>query len=229
MTKDYFKTLNDHDLISIIKNPETRELDYNMSCEVLLDRYEKQIHKNWWTLNKQLIKMGRKYFEKEDYFSAAYEAFFIALQKTDLSKVMDSNWKFVGMLNWYLTNVRTKIIKDIKEKDSKTKSLVNGALVDNEESNVVDWDVDESYQNHTGYKNDPEYVYSIVEGCETCQKAIDICLSQWTELERDAFRLLESGESKVNAARILGVKPSKLYTMSRKMCKDMKKALDYND
>ena len=227
MNKDYFIGLNDFDLISVIKDPNTSELDYNKACEVLLNRYEKQIHKNWWTLLKQLNKAGRKTYEKEDYFGPAYEAFFIAIQKTDLSKVRDNNWKFVGMLNWYLTNVRTKIMKDVKEKDCKTKSLVNGALKENDESNVIDWDVEESYQNHSGYKNNPEYVFSIIEGSEICKKGIDKCMEMWTEDERQVFKLLESGESKVNTARILGIKPSKLYSMSRKMCKDLKEAIDY--
>ena len=228
MTKSYYETLNDRDLIGIIKNPKTPDNDYQRSCEVLLERYSKQLHKNWWVLQRQLNKLGNKTITREDYFDMAYEAFFVAIQKTDLDKVENDSWKFVGMLNWYLTNVRTKIIKEIKSKWSKTKSLVNVALKENDDSSVIDADVEMHYQESEGFKLNPEYEYEISYGYDNCERGVKKCLEKWSDTEKTIYRLLESGETKVGVARKLGVEPSKVYAITKKMSVDLKKELGYN-
>lgn len=220
--------MNDRDLISIIKSKETPDNVYQRSCEVLLDRYTKQLYKNWWVLERQLKKLGNKTVTQEDYFDMAYEAFFIAIQKTDLSKIENDNWKFVGMLNWYLTNVRTKIIKEVKSKWSKTKSLVNVALKENEDSFVVDSDVEMHYQESEGFKHNPEYAYTVTEGNENCSKAISECFNKWSDFEKSIYKLLESGESKASVSRILKIEPSKIYQITKKMSNELKIALGYN-
>ncbi len=222
------KDLNDRDLISIIKDVNTPNFTYQRCCEILLDRYEKQMYKNWWVLQRQLNKLGNRTVTQEDYFDLAYEAFFIAIQKTDVSKIENDNWKFVGMLNWYLTNVRTKIIKEVKNKWSRTKSLVNMALKDNESSSVVDTDVEMHYQESEGYKLNPEYEYEMSEGYNNCSKSIEACMKNWSDFEKDVFHLLEDGNSKAEISRILKVEPSKVYCASKKMCKELKKHLKYN-
>lgn len=228
MNIETIRSLNDRDLLSLIKDKNTSDSDYQTSCEVLLNRYTKQLYKNWWVLERQLVKLGNKTVTKEDYFDMAYEAFFIAIQKIDLSKIENDNWKFVGMLNWYLTNVRTKIIKEVKNKWSKTKSLINVALKENDESSTIDYDVEQKYQETEGFKNEPEYVYEISESIENCKNALEECMNKWNDFEKRIYKLLESGESKAGVARKLDMEPSKVYQVTKKMSNELKKALGYN-
>jgi len=221
-----FKETIDRELIRIIKNPDTPESIYQKACEEILDRYSRQIHKNWWVLQKQMDNSDIINSLKEDYYDEAYEAFFKAIQKTDISKIENDNWKFVGMLKWYLANVRKKLILETK-KQSKFKYLSTMSLLEDEESNTIDSDVEKSYQNEYGYKHDPSYIYEITEGENNCKSGIKKCLENWTDDEKSIYKLLEQGNSKATVAKLLGIEPNKIYSITNKMCKDMKMALNY--
>jgi len=189
MSKNEFNKLSDLELLLIIKNTNDSNVDYHYACEILLNRYLKQIHKHWWILQKQMNDIDLVKSMKEDFYDEAYEAFFIAIQKTDVSKIENDKWKFVGMLNWYLTNVRKKL-RRIMKKESVVKHMHNMSCEENENSNEIDVDVEEAYQINDGYKNDPAYQYELSESENNCKKSIENCLKLWTEKERIIYKLL---------------------------------------
>lgn len=226
MTDERYSKMLDRDLIALIKDPNTKEYTYQKACETILDRYSRQIHKNWWVLQKQMNASGIVNSLKEDYYDEAYESFFKAIQKTDLDKIENDNWKFVGMLNWYLANVRKKMIREATAK-GKTKGLSTMSLIEDEDSSTIDSDVESAYQASEGYKNDPAYAYEAKNSEILCQKGLDHCLHTWTEKERKIYGLLERKHSRASIAQIMNMPPSKVYSITRKMYSDLKEAIGY--
>ena len=116
-----FKKMNDRRLVTIAKKDVVAERK-NKAVEVLLNRYERQLYKNWYRLRTEMNNSDLVLSIEDEYFEEAREAFFTAIQKVDLNKIENDNWKLVGMVNWYLLNVKTKLRKEILNK-AKVKSL----------------------------------------------------------------------------------------------------------
>lgn len=227
MTKAELKKLNDRELVSLIKSMPEKEksYQYNLACEVLMERYEQQIHKNWWKLRAQMNNSQIVDSLKEEYYSEAQEAFWTAIQKINLDKVRDDNWKCVGWVDFYLRNVRTKLIKDTLQK-GKIKSL-NSMKEDEgeDESLMVDPDVELAYWEDAGYKTEPSYAYEITESNDICANAIAYCRDEWDSYKNQIFDYLQAGKTRAEIAKIMNENPMKIYQVASNMKKDMKKAL----
>lgn len=227
MTKSELKKLNDRELVSLIKSLENEENNYlyNLACEVLMGRYEQQIHKNWWKLRAQMNNSQIIDSLKEEYYSEAQEAFWTAIQKINLDKVRDDNWKCVGWIDFYLRNVRTKMIKDTLQK-GKIKSLTSMKEEEGvDESLLVDPDVELAYWEDIGYKTEPSYAYEITEANEICANAVAYCRNGWDSYKNQIFDYLQEGKTRAEIAKIMGENPMKIYQVATNMKKDMKKAL----
>ena len=219
--------MNDFQLVSIIKNsnPNKDSYEYNLAAKVLFERYEQQIHKNWWKLRAQMNGSQLVDSLKEEYYSEAQEAFWTAIQKINLDKVRDDNWKCVGWIDFYLRNVRTKLIKDTKQL-SKSKSITSMKEDEGEdESLVVDPDVEISYWESEGFRNEPSYAYEITEANNICANAIAYCRDEWDSYKNQVFDYLQAGKTRAEIARIMDENPMKIYQVTTSMKKDMKKAL----
>ena len=155
MITNNFKKMTDRELVTIIKTTKDRTI-MNRAFNTILERYERQIHKNWLKLKAQLNGSSYVMSMESEYYSEAYEAFYNAIQKVDLNKIENDKWKLVGMSNWYLTNVRTKMINDIIKK-AKVKSITHMHDVNEDETSAIDPDVEKAYWETEGYKNDPLY------------------------------------------------------------------------
>lgn len=217
------------EVIKIVKDPNTSERDYNLAAEFIIKKYEKMIHKHFWLLQKQLNNSTYVEAIKDDYYDEAYEALFKAIQKVDTDRVYDEKFKLLQLASWYIGNVRTKFIKQILKKNSKTKSIMTMSLDEDENSNNLDPDVEKAYNEKIGYKYDPVYSYEIKEGEENCILGLNNCLKVWDKEEKKIFKMLENGKTKVEIANSMKVKPSKIYSITNKMSKDLKKELDYNN
>ena len=161
-TNDFLK-LNDRQLITIIKNPEVSKQDYNNAFEVLFNRYEKQIHKIWWSLNRQFGGQGIVETVKDEYYSAAYEAFFKAVSEIKLEKIRDDNWKLVQYSSFYLRNVKNKLAKQIVKNTNvrSTQNLVSMGFEEENSENRMDNETEEAYYNQEGF------VYNRAGGTKT--------------------------------------------------------------
>lgn len=225
MESIYRKKL-DRDLVAMIKDPKTCEYDYQRACETMLDRYSRQIHKNWWTLQKQMGSSDYVNAMKDEYYDNAYEAFLTAIRKVDLDRIENDDWKLVGMLNWYLSNVRKKLIRQVLHM-GREKSLSAMSEADDDTAITADCDVERAYHESEGFRHCPEYVLELQEGEENCRKALDHCLSVWTEKERMIFSLLKKGSNKKEIALALNITPAKVYAVTKKMNLDLRTALGY--
>lgn len=220
-----FKKLSELDVIKLIKNPETDNYTFNRACEFLLNKYEKMFHKHWWVLQKQMNNSALVNSIKDEYYSRAYEAFFKAIQKVDLSRLYDEKFKLMQLLSWYLTNVRTTLIRETIKK-SKIKAVNAMSSVDNEEAISIDPDVEASYWNSEGYKTEPSYyVVDIQGGEDNCKRALKECFKKWTMKEQLIYKYLENGMPKVEIAKKLQVAPISIYNTVNKMKKELKQEL----
>ena len=228
-------TINDYthmpeiELIRIIKNPKSKETEYNLACEVLIKKYEKMIHYHWWKLQQELNKTGYVESVKEDYYDEAYEALFKAITKVDLDRITDENFKILQLASWYITNVRTKLRKKVLKNVSKNKSLVTINLKEDDESLTCDPDVEKAYNDQIGYKTDPIYSYEIQEGEDNCRNAVRECFNIWDDEQRKIYEYLEKGKNKTEISQMMGLPVTKVYTLTKKMKSDMKKILDYEN
>lgn len=216
-----FITLNDRQLITIIKNPETSRRDYNSAFEVLFYRYEKQIHKMWWSLSRQFGGQGVVETLKDEYYSAAYEAFFKAVSEIKLEKIRDDNWKLVQYSSFYLRNVKNNLAKQVI-KNSITRSTQNLADEENSFENKMDAETEMFYYNEEGYKTNPEYTYIYNSEENLCNKVLDDSFKNWTPLKREIYRLLLKGMSKPEISKKLGIPLLKVYNNISGMKKDFK-------
>ena len=229
MTRNDFENVPEIELIRIVNDPNSPEMDYNLAAEVLIKKYEKMIHYHWWKLQKELNNTGYVNSIKEDFYDEAYEALLKAITKVDLNRIENNNFKILQLASWYITNVRTKMRKRVLSKVSKNKGLVTMNLDENEDSNVIDSDVELAYNEESGYKIDPVYSYEIKEGEDNCASAIKKCFQIWDEDQKKIYRYLEKGKNKTEISQIMGLPTTKVYSLTKKMKSDMKKAMDYDN
>lgn len=224
-----FENTPEIELIKIVNNPNSPELEYNLAAEILIKRYEKMIHYHWWKLQQELNNTGYVNSIKEDFYDEAYEALLKAITKVDLSKVKDNKFRILQLASWYITNVRTKMRKRVLNKVSKHKSLVTVNLNEDEDSNVIDSDVEKAYNEEFGYRTDPVYSYELQEGEDNCMSAVDRCFNIWDDTQKKIYRYLESGKNKTEISGLMGIPTAKVYSLTKRMKSDMKKALDYEN
>lgn len=225
MTEKDLKKMSELEIIRLIKNPDTDEFSFNKASEYLLKRYDNMFHKHWWVLQKQMGNSDLINSLKDEYYALAYEAFFTVIQKIDLDRIYDGKFKLMQLLSWYLTNVRSKLIKETLKK-GKMKNLNEVKSSMEGDSSSIDSDVERSYWDSEGYKIDPSYkVVEIQEGEENCKRAIKECMSKWNDREKEIFKYLEKGMSKVEIANTLKITPLNVYSTTNKMKKELKNAL----
>ena len=223
-SNDFIK-MTDRDLVTIIKTTDN-DVIFNKAFNVIFTRYERQIHKNWLKLRAQMNNSDLVNSIEDEFYSEAREAFYTAIQKVDLNKIENDKWKLVGMSNWYLTNVRTKMINEIL-KMSKVKNLSHMHDVAEDESSSIDPDVEIAYWEQEGYKDDPLYACEIQDREKRCLTAIENCKkTKWSDIELKIFDGLLNRQKKAEIAKTIGCNVSKVYSLSNKMRNDIMVALN---
>lgn len=213
-------SMKDIELLRIYNEPNVSLAKKNKVLSILWERYQPQIHKNWWKLQRQMNNLDTVNMMKDDYYDEATEAFLVAISKIDLSRVENDNFKCVGMLNWYLTNVRTKIIKKIK-KLPPTKSLSYMNSIDSD-TNKVDSDVEESYWDNEGFMNDPSYALEKKIKDELYNKVISECQKKWGRIENIIFRELIDGKKKSEISKELDLSDKNIRIAVNRIKTDLK-------
>lgn len=229
VTTEDLKKMKELDIVKLIKNPNTDSISYNRACEYLLKKYDKMFHRHWWTLQRQL---GNSYIVndlKDEYYSCAYEAFFQVIRKIDTTRIYDENFKIMQLLSWYLSNVRSRLIKEaLKRSKVKPLNYVNSS--DDPDNQTIDSDVESTYWNYEGgYMTEPSYQAEATDREETCNQILMECFGRWSDLEKHIFALLRAGKNKTEIAEALNIKPSRVYVKICKMKKELKEALGVVD
>lgn len=219
-----FSKMKEIEIIRIIKNPSSNRKIVDRAQEYLLKKYEKMIHRHWWTLQRQLGGSSIVNNLKEEYYSEAYEAFLDVIRKIDLSRTYDENFKIMQLLSWYLSNVRAHIIREALKK-GKERGMNETSSYKDEESMTIDREIEEVYWLNEGYRTEPSYRAEISEKEEFCNQTIKECFGKWGDLERKVFILLKNRKGKGEIAEALNVKPSKVYNIADRLKKDLKTAL----
>lgn len=226
MTSEELKKMNDRDLVTLVKTLTPGSIEYERVCNVIVDRYEPQIHRNWWRLSASMNNSTIVQSMKEDYYLDAYEALWIAIQKIDLNEIKNDKWQAVGYIDFYLRNVRSRFAKEILRK-GKMKSVTGMKAGEGDDnSQVVDPDVEDAYWTNEGFRSEPAYSYEVTEAEERCSKAIDTCMEGWTDLEKKIYNYLQNGFTKAEIARITKEPAMRVYQLANTMKRDMKKALN---
>lgn len=226
LRNEIFK-LSDRDLI-YLRKLSTNRMEKNWAGEALFKRYEKQIHKNWLRLCAQMNNTPLIKSLQEDYYDEANEAFLLAIEKTDLNKIKNNDWKFVGMLNWYLANVRKKMIKQAL-KQGVVKSLNHMHAIAEDDSSECDPDVEISYWDSEGYKTEPSFVIEFQDESKKCIEVLEKCKKKWLRnngLEIEILDRLQDKQTRNEIAGELGLTTSKVYNIIKSMKRDIQNAFN---
>lgn len=228
LTKEVLKKMPEIDIIKIINDPNTSEDDYQAAANYLVGKYENQIHKHWWTLQKEIYNTGMAEVYKEEYYDEAYDALLKAIRKVDPDRVYDKKFKLVQLASWYLSNVRKKIrkkcLKQLSTGVVKSLNTMSREYI-GDYTSLIDPDVERSYNESEGYKNDPMYILEEKESSYRCQKALEECMSIWNEQEIRVFKYLREGKTKKEIAEIMKTTPTVIYNISNRMKKDLSKRI----
>lgn len=224
ISEEDLKAMKEIDILKLIKDPSTDKVSFNRACDFLLKRYERMFHKNWWTLQRQMGNSNLINSIKDEYYSKAYEAFFTAIQRVDLNKVYDDKFRIMQLLSWYLSNVRSRLIRETLKK-SKVKALNASNAYKDEDSMTVDADVEEAYWEGGGYKLEPSYQVEMKEREENCNQILNECFGTWGDLERKIFVLLKNRKTKKEISEALNIKPVKVYNIICRLKRELKTQL----
>ncbi len=220
------KKMPEIDIIRIINDPDSSEKDYQAAANFLVKKYENQIHKHWWTLQKELYSTGMADYYKDEFYEEAYDALLKAIRKVDPSRVYDKKFKIVQLASWYLSNARKKIRKRCLSNIGRTKYL-NSMTRDyvGEDTSLIDPDVEHAYNESTGYRNDPFYSLSRKESLVKCREVLERCMSEWDSTELRIYRYLKEGRTRKEISDLTGIKPTSVYTICNNMKNMMREYL----
>lgn len=219
-----YKNMSDRGLIQIINNASTTENEKNLVVTEFIRRYDSQINKNWWVLSRQFGGKEIVNNYREEYYSSAYEAIYTAINKINLEKIEDDNWKLLQYSSFYIRNARNKIAKKII-KQFKVRPLDNLSYINDDptKDNKADPEVEKAYEENVGYKYNPE---TIVVEKEVNRIKWDITLKHyenWDDTYKRAFNLLKEGNTKKETARLMGISSNALVRILRNMRKELQK------
>lgn len=227
MTNNY-TTLSDRCLIERYQNsnPACR----NEIMKEFLRRYNNQINKNWWILSRQFNHSSLVNSVKDEYYSEAIEALYTAVEKINLDKIRDDNWKLLQYSSFYIRNVRTRLIKKITrmamERPLNNLAYYSGG--DETKENKIDPETEMKYESTEGYKNNPETIYIEKEISSKLNAIFSSHYANWDDTYRAVFDAIKVGDSKKVVAEKAGININKLARILRKikaeLTPDLKKA-----
>lgn len=213
--------MNDREILTSLKQDLPQEERKRLE-DLLWNRYQRLIHKNWGVLKRQMNNSGQILSRENDYFSDAYIAMRKCIDAINLSKIEDDNWKFVGYYRFYLRNVRSNIIRTLnREYHNECSLAVEGE--DHREVSLVDLMI--SHSEELTHQNDPAEIMVHNEEQRTCDLAVSQCMKSWNDIRKEIFSLREEGVPKKKIADKLKVHPATITYYMKGMKKDLEAAL----
>lgn len=223
-----YEKLNDRELIDYAQNGSL--VERSKATETLIERYNMQILKNWWVLNRQFQNSALVNNVKDEYMESATEAIITAIGKIDLSKIRDDKWKLLQYSSFYIRNARNKLAKEIM-RNSKVRQIDNLVNFDPDaKENVADPIVERAYrENHLSACEayEPEAAYLRQEREKECAEILKRLYNSWSPMKQEIYKILEQDNkiSKEEIAKKLGVTKNVVYNTITKMKKELKKEL----
>ena len=216
--------MNDRQLLIALKQNPSEEERKHLE-EVLWERYQRLVHKNWGILVRQMNSSSQILSREDDYFSDAYMAMRKCIDAINLDKIENDNWKFVGYYRFYLKNVRSNLIRTLSREYNNECSITTEGL-NQQEVSLVDLMVSKSEE--MTQQSNPADILIYNEGVQTCNLAIAHCMKNWNEIRRKIFTLREDGIPKKKIADELEVHPATITYYMKGMKKDLEEALRMN-
>lgn len=222
--KTDFKKMSELDVIRLAKNENVSERVRDAARAFLYKKYEEMIHRHWWLLQKSLNESDLVNNAKEEYYSEAQIAFFNALEKVDLSKIYDENFKLMQLASWYIGNSRKKVASEIVNKRARERSLLS--VSDSEEvGTFTDPEIEFSEWEENGYKQSPEYLCELHDSEKRCNSVVEKYLKIWDPLKVEIFRRRKLKESRVEISEALNIPITKIYKCLKEMYNDLSSEL----
>lgn len=218
-------SLSELEILKILKDPTSSPDLYEAAGEYIFKKYEKMIHYHWHMLVKQLNNSVLVNNIKDEYYSEAREALFTAIQKVDVSKIYDENFKLMQMASWYIGNVRNKMCRIVVQQAS-CKSTTSIADLEEDGGLALDPDVEMSWWSRNSEYYDPAVICVNTLREEECQIALQKCIDHWDDNHKKVFRYLQEKKSKNEIAEELEISPMRVYGIIRDCKADVKKALE---
>lgn len=197
-----FSTMSDMDLVTGIKTNQD-EAQVKDMVHVLYTRYMNFIHKHWHALSHQLNTSYLVQDIKEDFYSESYVSFSKALAAIDITKIKNSNWKFLGYFGYYLSNQRNTFAKKIIKKYKAETPI----------------EIPEAEGERTIYLSDISEKGSVSSAEETFMQEhqrqqfwarLSYCKDElWSDVEKSIFEMREKGKSIKAICSELGMSPWK--------------------
>ena len=225
MTEKDFKAMKEIEVIKLIKNTETPRAVFNKACEYLIKKYEKTIHKAWWTLSRQMGGNPLVESKKDEFYSRAYEVVYTTILKVDLSKIYNDDFKLIQLVSLYLSNLRHTMINELI-KESKNRPIeITYVDKDGEEASYTNSVVEYAYYEKEGYKDNPEYIFEAEDNLQKQTEAINECLSKWSSEEKAVYRGLLNKKTKKELSLKMNISASEINTITKKVKSDLKATL----
>lgn len=224
MAKNDFKDMKEIDIIKVIKDPNTPRGIFNKACEYLIKKYEKTIHKAWWTFSRQMGGTPLVESRKDEFYSRAYEVVYNTILKVDLSRVYNDNFKLIQLVSLYLSNLRHTMINELS-KEGRNISIETICNQEGEESPYVSSFIELAYYEREGYKQNPQYLVEVNENLSEYKKAIKECLSKWDPKEKAVYRGIISSKTKKEISSEIRISTNEVNNITKKVKSDLKRAL----
>ena len=186
-----YSAFSDRQIVTAIKTtpgtPYAQELTYE-----LYQRYLNFVHKHWHALSRTLNASHLVLDIKDDFYSESYVSFTKALNATNITKIKNNNWKFLGYFGFYLSNQRKTFAKRLIQKYHMETPLEVSEVSDGAgEKTILLSDI--SLQGATASAEE-----SFIEddsrrrfwsGLSYCRESL------WSSTEKHIFDMREKGES----------------------------------
>jgi len=200
--------LTDRELVERYKKGESS------AVEILHDRYENLIHKQWSILRKQLQNSPAVLNAREDFYSDCLIALYKSLAAVDLNVVQNDAWKLLGYLRWYIMSVRNDYIRRIISTSKKEEDF----YISNHEGDETP-KID--LQSAASRTKSPEDLYVEAESQREFALLIESKRREWSPTKQLILNERLKGTKKSDIAKMLGITPAAITHHLRMMKKDL--------
>lgn len=213
------------EIIKIIKDINTPRGIFNEACAYLIKKYEKTIHKAWWTLNRQMGGTPLVESKKEDFYDRAYEVVYNTILKVDLSRVYNDDFKLIQLVSLYLSNLRHTMLNEIIKEGKNRPIEIVYKDKDGEESSYASSVIEYVYYEKEGYKEDPQYIMEVNENLSKYHLAVKECFSKWNTHEKAVYKGILDSKTKKEISSEIKISTNEVNSITKKVKSDLKRTL----
>jgi hypothetical protein len=207
--------MSDRDLVKLIKSTMNRE-EEREARHVLYRRYERFVHKHWHSLSSRMNRSAAVMELKNDFYAESYIVFEKALKATNVTKIRDDKWKFLGYYGFYLSTLKNNFAKGIVNQYHNEVSIeINAPSTDRSIilSDLSEAGVVQSAEDEVIERDQRRRFWSALTQCQS---------TIWDETKRTIWNRRASGVSIRDTCEELGISTWRF----NKILSEMKTQLD---